>query len=403
MWGWLWRASNVPLLRVRGVLVEAHPTVAIPIVLYAGVLGSTRYLGRYPDLSNTAITAMTIASLFLAPLSILLHEFGHTFQARREGLQADRITLWGLGGVSWSSGPRSPGAAFRVVAAGPLVSVLLALLFGAFGWLAGRVGLPAAVVGVAVLLAQFNAVMVAFNMLPMVPLDGGRILHSALWRRRGEAFATAWAARVGILVASTVIAFGAVAPFLGIFALVAGFNLGFSIMVQGVIMLWMTRSYASAAAQLPARRSRGAVVGDLVEAAAPSDAPSAGVSVARFLADATASRGYGTAASQVLEHGNAVGVISRGLAGQVPAHEREATAVADVMLRKQDAVVLKRETPVAEAFRALQAASRRGVVLDRGRVTAIILTSDLADVLLRMNDAARGVAEPRASSRLERR
>jgi hypothetical protein len=73
------------------------------------------------------------------------------------------------------------------------------------------------------------------------------------------------------------------------------------------------------------------------------------------------------------------------------------------MLRKEDAVVLQRETPVAVAFRALQAAPRRGVILDRGRVTAIILASDLADVLLRVQDAARGVVEARTSLPLRRK
>ncbi|MDQ6607839.1 MAG: site-2 protease family protein [Actinomycetota bacterium] len=392
----------MPLLRVRGILVQAHWSASIPLVLYGGLLGSTRYLGRYPDLSSTAITAMTIASLPLGALSILLHEIGHSLQARREGLRADRITLWAMGGVSWNSGPRSPGAAFRLTAAGPLVSALLVVLFGAFGWLGRRAGLPGGVVGVAVLLAQVNAVMFAFNMLPMVPLDGGRILHSALWRLRGMASASAWAARVGIVVASTVIAFGAVAPFLGILPSLAGFTPGLGIMINGAIMLWMTLAYASAAEVRP-RWSGEVIVGDLMETPARRDGPAPGVTIARFLEGGTGSPGYGTAASPVIHDGHIVGSISRGLAGQIPADQREATAVADVMLRKEDAVVLERQTPVAEAFRALQEASRRGVVLDRGQVTAIILTSDLADVLLRVQDAARGVVDTSPSSEAGRR
>ncbi len=387
MWGWLWRAPGVPLLRFRGVQVVGHPTMVIPIVVYSSVLGSTRFLGRYPDLPGAAITAMTIVSVFMGILSVLLHEFGHTFRARREGLRADKITLWGLGGVSWNSGAHSPGAAFRVTAAGPMVSVVLAVLFGAFSWFAWRAGLPHAVLGVALLLAEVNAAMLAFNLLPMVPMDGGRIVHSALWRLRGLGFATRWACRIGIAVASTVIVLGAAAPFLGIFSSVAG-TAGLAIMVNGGIMLWMTLSYRSAT-QLRPRQSRELLVGDLVEEAGPREAP--GVTIARFLENAAGSTRYGTAASAVVEDGRTMGVISRGLAGLVPVDQREKTAIADVMLRTEDAVVLQRETSVAEAFRMLQGASRRGVVLDRGRVTAIILTSDLADVLLQVKDAARGV------------
>jgi Zn-dependent protease len=394
----------VPLFRFRGILIEAHWSSVIPLVGYSGLLGTTRYLGRYPDLSGTTITAMTIVSVLMVPVSILLHELGHTFQARREGLWAARITLWGLGGVSWSSDVRSPGASFRVAAAGPLVSAFLTVLFGALGWLARRAGFPTSVVGVVVLVAQFNAVMLAFNLILMVPLDGGRLLHAALWRVRGPRFAFEWASRVGVVIASAVLAFGAVAPFLNILPQNIGFNgfsPGFTIMLDGLIMLWMTLTYRSAA-QVRPRRSGDARVGDLVEAATPSEAPAPEVSIARFLEGTSGSAGYGTAASTVLKNGRTVGVISRGLAGLVPEDRRAETAVADVMLHKEDAVVLQRETPVAVAFRALQAASGRGVILDRGRVTAIILASDLADVLLRVQDAARGVVDGRASLPLRR-
>lgn len=167
---------------------------------YAGLLARTSYLGRYPELSSTTIAAMAIGSALLAPPSIVLHELGHALQARREGLRADKITLWGLGGVAWIGTPRSPATSLRVIAAGPLVSALLAVLLGALGWLEARAGLPDPVVGVTVLVAQFNAVSFAFNLLPAFPMDGGRILHAALWRLQGPAFAWAWAVRAGIRV-----------------------------------------------------------------------------------------------------------------------------------------------------------------------------------------------------------
>ena len=385
----------MPLLRFRGILIEAHWSVVIPIVSYSGLIGATRYLGRYPDLSGATVTAMTVVSVLLVPVSVLLHELGHTFQARREGLSADRITLWGLGGVSWSHSPRSPGESFRVVAAGPLVSALLAVLFAAFGWVGRRAGLPTGVVGVAVLLSQFNAAMLAFNLIPMVPLDGGRLLHTALWRLRGLSFAFEWATRVGVLIASMVIAFGIAAPFLNVLPQVTGFSgitPGVSIMINGVIMLYVALAYRSAG-RLATRTSREVRVGDLVEAPATGDAPAPSVSIARFLEGASHSGGYGTAASEVVDDGRTVGVISRGLARLVPEAQRAETVVADVMVRKADAVALKRETPVGVAFQMLQRGSGPGVILDRGRVTAIILTSDLADVLLRLREAARGVVE----------
>jgi Zn-dependent protease len=397
VWGWLWRTAALPLFRFRGILIEAHWSAAIPIVVYSGLLGTTRYLGRYPELSNTTITAMTIVSVLMVPVSILLHELGHTFQARREGLWAARITLWGLGGVSWSRGPRSPGADFRIVAAGPMVSAVLAVLFGALAWLGRHVGLASGVVGVLVLVAQFNAVTLAFNLVPMVPLDGGRLLNAALWRLRGPMFAFEWASRLGIVIASAVIAFGAVAPFVDVIPQGAGFNPGLVVMIQGAIMLYMTLAYRSAAAPAPGRPGR-LLVGDIVDAAEPGDVPSPEVSIARFLESAAGSAGWGTAACDVVENGRTVGAISRGLAALVPQDRRAETVIGDVMLRKEDAVVLRREISIAEAFRMLQGTSKRGVIVDRGRVTAIILASDLADVLLRVRDAARGVIDARSAS-----
>lgn len=387
----LWRAPAIGLLRVRGIRVEAHSSVVIPVLIYTGFLGSSRFLGRYPGLPAETITAMTIASVLLIFVSVLLHELGHSFRALREGLTAERITLWGLGGVAWIGTPTLPGVAFRVTAAGPLVSAVLAVLLGAAGWLGRRLGLPDAVVGVTVLLAQANAVMFAFNLLPIFPLDGGRILHSALWYRCGLAFAWVWALRVGTGVAASVLAVGVVGPFLGLVAPQSGINVGWWLMLEGAILLWWSQRLRLPARPLRAGR-RAPVVADLLEAAATPSIPGPETTIADFLEQSPRGRGYGTCASNVLESGRPVGFISPGLAGQVPAEQRAATTVADVMVRRQDAVVLQRETTLEEALRALQDGPRRGVVVDGRRVMAIILAADLADVLLRARDVARGVA-----------
>ncbi len=398
VWGWLWRAPGLPLLRVRGIAVEAHWSVAIPIVIYAGQLAQTSYLGRYPELSSTTITAMAIGSVLLAPPSILLHELGHAFQARREGLRADKITLWGLGGVAWIGTPRSPASSLRVFAAGPLVSALLAVLLGALGWLEARVGLPDPVVGVTVLVAQFNAVLFAFNLLPAFPMDGGRILHAALWRLQGPAFAWAWAVRAGIAVAASVIALGIVLPFVDVLVVPFGVNLGFSIMFTGVLMLWMTLS-ARAEVERSASSPRELVVGDLVKPLEARRELAPEATIADFLEAMAGWQGYGTSASAVVDGGRIVGVMSPGLAGQVPVDQRAETTIADVILREQDAAVLASHTTIEEAFRTLQGASKRGIVRDGKRVMAIILASDLADVLLQVSDAKRGAAPARTAMR----
>jgi Zn-dependent protease len=136
---------------------------------------------------------MAIVAAFLFFLSILLHEFGHAFQARREGIEIDGITLWLFGGVAKFKGSfRSAVAEFRVAIAGPLVSLALCVLFVLIALING---LPSAIDGVAAWLGYINLTLLAFNLIPAPPLDGGRVLHAALWRHwRGD---FVWATRVG--------------------------------------------------------------------------------------------------------------------------------------------------------------------------------------------------------------
>src|SRR5262249_10171901 len=132
--------------------------------------------------------AIVASLLFLA--SIALHELGHSWVARREGIEVDSITLWLFGGVSQLKGRfKSPGAEFRVAVAGPLVSIVLGVLFV----LIALGGPPTEVDGVAAWLGYINLLLAAFNLLPASPLDGGRVLHSVLWRAKGD---FAWATRV---------------------------------------------------------------------------------------------------------------------------------------------------------------------------------------------------------------
>ena len=114
---------------------------------------------------------------------VLLHELGHAVAARMYGVEVESITLWFLGGVaSMPQIPRQPGAEAVVGIAGPIVSFLLGGLF----WLAAGVlgegpsGLAAGVSFVLIYLAALNIVLAVFNLLPALPLDGGRVLRSLL-------------------------------------------------------------------------------------------------------------------------------------------------------------------------------------------------------------------------------
>jgi len=93
--------------------------------LSTGILPETN-----PDLSDGAHLAMAVVAAALFFASVLLHEVGHAVQARRERIEIEGITLWLFGGIATLRGGfESAGAEFRVAVAGPVVSLVLGILF----------------------------------------------------------------------------------------------------------------------------------------------------------------------------------------------------------------------------------------------------------------------------------
>ncbi|MFB9837160.1 site-2 protease family protein [Actinoallomurus acaciae] len=153
------------------------------------------------------LVALTYAVLLYA--SVLVHEIGHSLVARCFGLPVRAITLHILGGVSEiEEEPRTPGREFLVAAAGPLLS--LALAVGGYAALV-LVPMPDVTVLLIEALTLANLLVGVFNLLPGLPLDGGRLVRAAVWkitgRQRTATVAAGWAGRV---VAVAVLILGAV-------------------------------------------------------------------------------------------------------------------------------------------------------------------------------------------------
>jgi Zn-dependent protease/predicted transcriptional regulator len=112
-------------------------------------------------------------------VSVLIHELGHAMMAQGYGVRTRNITLWLLGGVAQLDRiPRKRGAEAVIAIIGPLVSMALGVLFW-FGASATRPGLPGTWF-VFQYLALLNWIIAGFNMIPAMPLDGGRVLRSLL-------------------------------------------------------------------------------------------------------------------------------------------------------------------------------------------------------------------------------
>src|SRR4030095_69582 len=188
--------SSFRLGRIAGIEFGVNWSWFVVFVLIVWTLASGIFSSTNPGLSKGTYIAMAIVAAFLFFLSILLHEFGHALQARREGIEIDGITLWLFGGVARVKGAwKTAGAEFRVALAGPLVSLVLGVLCVLVALIPG---LPESADAVAAWLGYINLSLLVFNLIPAQPLDGGRVLHSALWRYRGDfVWATRVAANVG--------------------------------------------------------------------------------------------------------------------------------------------------------------------------------------------------------------
>ena len=147
---------------------------------------------------QTARYLVATAFVLLLYVSVLIHELSHCAVARAFGLPVRRILLYPLGGFSEiEEEPQTPAREFLVSGAGPLLSFGLAGL----GWLVIEVVHPTGIARVLTdQLIVANVLVGVFNLLPGLPLDGGRMLRAAVWKLTGRpgtgTIAAAWAGRV---------------------------------------------------------------------------------------------------------------------------------------------------------------------------------------------------------------
>lgn len=148
---------------------------------------------------------------------VLLHEYGHCIACRWVGGTADRIMLWPLGGLAYCDAPKNWRDDLITTVGGPAVNAVLLPVFAVPLWaLAGRDAVLFNPFAPGQALGQFdsywlvalwwlhytNAALLAFNvLLPMYPMDGGRILYAILWRSSGHRRAMQIATTVGIVAA----------------------------------------------------------------------------------------------------------------------------------------------------------------------------------------------------------
>jgi Zn-dependent protease/predicted transcriptional regulator len=169
---------------------------------------------EYPYLGELSRILLGASGSLLLFGSVLAHELSHALVALRNGVGIRGITLFIFGGAAeMAEEPSTAGAELAIAIAGPGMSLALALVFGGLHY-AGLGVVPLPLVDLADRLKWMNLLLVAFNLVPGFPLDGGRVLRATLWAIWGKlAPATRAASRVGSLFGGLVVALGLTSVF----------------------------------------------------------------------------------------------------------------------------------------------------------------------------------------------
>jgi len=193
------RQGAIRLFRFSGIDVFLHWSWFIVAVIEIN--------GGWGSYSSRAWNIAEYLSIFVI---VTMHEFGHALSCRQVGGRANQIVLWPLGGVAYVDPPPRPGATLWSIAAGPLVNVVLYPILRAIArpsrppvWAATMPDFYKLLVAV----FYINLSLLAFNILPIYPLDGGQILRSLLWFVMG---------RGRSLMVATILGFVGIVGFIGL-------------------------------------------------------------------------------------------------------------------------------------------------------------------------------------------
>jgi Zn-dependent protease/CBS domain-containing protein len=364
--------SSVRLGRIAGIDIGAHWSLAIVFVLISWTLADQILPQMVPGESLNAYWLVALIAALLFYFSLLAHEMGHALVARRLGVSVEGITLWIFGGVARLSGDAATaGAEAKIAIAGPMVTLVLALVFGiAAVGLAAADGPPLADAGI-LWLAFSNATLLLFNLVPAFPLDGGRILRAWLWRRRGERYsATATAALLSRAFSFLMIGLGLVAFFL-------------QRDIGGVWLIFIGLFLLSAARNEEAQvLMHGALAGLRVSDVMTRDPMVAPgwITVDEFMRTYVPMQRASVYPLKTFE-GEPDGLVPLTRLAEVPEERRRATRVRDVGIGLDEVPTAAPGELVEAVLNRFASGDGQILVLDGGRIVGLLTPADITRVL----------------------
>lgn len=379
-------SEHLRLFTYKGIHVGINWT----ILVIAWLIGSSLANGTLPDQFpgyrdiEYAIASTLMVGCFFA--SLIGHELSHSVVALRKGVRVEGITLWLFGGVAKFAGdPPDAAADLRISAAGPIASVAIGAGWGAAATVSASFGGPELVTGGLAWLAGANLVLAVFNLLPAFPLDGGRMLRAALWRRSGDhVSATRNAALVGRF-------FTAGFVFVGALFMLSGF-------LVNAIWMWLIAWFLSSASSAElAYATQSAAFGERTVTDLMTPDPTTVPAEGRLGAviDEVVLSNRWSAYPVVDADGRLTGLLTLDGIGRIPKAQRSGARVGAIALDRSKFAVAAPDAPAMTTLEemARYAPNRLVVVDDDDRPIGIVSITDV----LRELEIAR-LVEPAESS-----
>ena len=362
--------------RVFGIPIEVNASWIIIFALVSLSLGA----GYYPSIPEASraprllFALLGVGTAFLFFSSIVVHELAHALVTRASGGKVAKITLFIFGGVAeLSDEPTSPGKEFVMAAAGPMTSMVLAVIALVGYFVARSSGASWWLWAPLQYLAMINFFVGAFNLLPGFPLDGGRVLRAILWWITGDILkATRWATRSGQLIGWGMVTYAV----LGVLGILPGASDAVWLGVIGWFIAWLA---GSAYKQQEVRSRLAAVTVGSIMTPHPQTVPGE-MTVDQLAHDHFLGGLHGR--YPVLFEGSVHGLVSLADIKAVDRPDWEFVRVIDVTNRDLQALTVWVDTPVDTLLPRLSAENPGALlVVGEGRLVGIVTRSDVISAI----------------------
>jgi Zn-dependent protease/predicted transcriptional regulator len=346
--------SRIRVGRIGGIQINLDYSWLFIFVLVLWSLSAGYFPQIYPQQTAQTYWIAGIVATFLFFSSILAHELCHSYVAIRSGIKIPEITLFIFGGVArLSEDARDPKTEFKIAVVGPLCSFALAAIFWGIQKLLQDN--PSTIVPeIFRYLSWINVALAVFNLIPGLPLDGGRIFRAFWWWKTGSVLqATKLSSNVGQGVAFALMILGALQIFAG---WLGGLWLIFiGMYLRGVAEL--SYQEISIRQSLAGTRARDIMIKDVVTA--PSD-----FSINRLVSDCFLRYGY--RGFPVTTNGKVLGIVSLPSIKGMPEEERINKTTRQIMTPIDQKMIITPDSSLVDALEKMSKENVRQLLVMRG-------------------------------------